>query len=100
MAGFCTPYFRMPDIRYPVGRAAMQYVPTLVAKAYNFPLQFTGKGRLVGIIELGGGFQIDELIAYFRGLGMSPPDVKAVSVQGGQNSPGNPADGEVMLDIC
>ena len=38
---------------------------------------------------------------YFQGLGLTAPSVTAVSVDGGQNSPGTDpnADGEVMLDI-
>ena len=43
----------------------------------------------------------DDLNAYFQGLGLTPPNVTAVSVDGGANSPGTDtnADGEVMLDI-
>src|SRR6185312_9948030 len=42
-----------------------------------------------------------DLDAYFQGLGLTPPDVTAVGVDGATNSPGTDtnADGEVMLDI-
>jgi len=53
----------------------------------------------VGIIELGGGYNTSDLQTYFSSLGISAPNVVAVSVDGGQNSPGSSADGEVMLDI-
>ncbi len=57
-------------------------------------------GRLVAIIELGGGFTASDLAQYFNGLGITrPPSVTAVSVAGGANQPGGDADGEVMLDI-
>ena len=36
---------------------------------------------------------------YFSGLGLATPSVTAVGVDGGSNSPGQPADGEVELDI-
>jgi kumamolisin len=80
--------------------AARSYTPVEVAEAYNFP-PATGQGQTVGIIELGGGYQTSDLQTYFEGLGLAPPQVTAVGVDGGTNSPGvdTDADGEVMLDI-
>jgi kumamolisin len=78
------------------------YSPPEVAKLYNFPSDVNGAGQCIGIIELGGGFALRDLHQYFRKLGITPPTVTAVSVNGGQNRPtGNPngPDGEVMLDI-
>ncbi len=77
------------------------FTPVQVAEAYAFPSGATGKGQTVGILELGGGFATDDLTTYFQGLGLTAPSVTAVSVDGGQNSPGTDqnADGEVMLDI-
>jgi kumamolisin len=81
--------------------ADASFTPVQVAEAYNFPSGVGGQGQTVGIIELGGGFAPDDLSAYFTGLGLSDPSVTAVSVDGGQNTPGQDtnADGEVMLDI-
>jgi kumamolisin len=81
--------------------AATSYTPVQVAEAYAFPAGTTGQGQTVGIVELGGGFSTQDLTTYFQGLGLSAPSVTAVSVDGGQNSPGTDpnADGEVMLDI-
>ncbi len=81
--------------------AATSFTPVQVAEAYAFPSGTTGKGQTVGIVELGGGFATNDLTTYFQGLGITPPSVTAVSVDGGQNSPGTDtnADGEVMLDI-
>jgi kumamolisin len=72
-----------------------------VAEAYNFPSSVTGAGETVGIVELGGGFSTSDLETYFTGLGVTPPSVTAVSVDGAANSPGadSNADTEVMLDI-
>ena len=49
----------------------------------------------------GGGYQTSDIETYFSGLGLTPPVVVAVSVDGGTNAPGDPngADGEVALDI-
>ncbi len=68
---------------------------------YGFPTSVNGKGQTIGIIELGGGFVTKDITAYFKSLGIKKPTVKAVSVDGGKNSPtnANSADGEVMLDI-
>jgi kumamolisin len=77
--------------------------PTDVARLYNFPTSATGLGETIGIIELGGGYQQTDLDTYFQQLGVNPaPQVVAISVDGGQNSPtgdANSADGEVELDI-
>ena len=77
--------------------------PTDLARLYNFPTSATGQGETIGIVELGGGYQQTDLDAYFKQLGVTPaPQVTAVSVDGGQNSPtgdANSADGEVELDI-
>ena len=76
-----------PKIRF-APHAARSYTPVEVGQAYSFPAQATGDGETVGIIELGGRFDTDDLDAYFQGLGLTPPTVTAVSVDGGTNSPG------------
>jgi kumamolisin len=87
--------------RHAHAAASASFTPVQVAEAYAFPPGTTGKGQNVGIIELGGGFDTGDLTTYFQGLGIDAPAVTAVSVDGGQNSPGTDsnADGEVMLDI-
>jgi kumamolisin len=75
--------------------------PNEVAKIYDYP-SGDGSGQCIGLIELGGGFQLDDLSNYFGALNIKPlPQVISVSVDGGTNSPTTPdsADGEVMLDI-
>jgi kumamolisin len=72
-----------------------------VGKLYQFPANLHGTGQTIGIIELGGGFKMSDLNAYFSGLGMATPSVVSVGVDGITNSPGvnTDADGEVALDI-
>ena len=81
--------------------APVSYTPVQVAQAYGFPAGVDGTGETVAIIELGGGFSTADLTTYFEGLGIVPPSVTAVAVDGGANSPGTDkdSDGEVMLDI-
>lgn len=89
-----------PHIRTsPRQAAAVSYTPPQVAALYNFPGGLNGAGQTVGIIELGGGYSTADLQTYFSQLGLQEPGITAVSVDGGQNSPGSQADGEVMLDI-
>ena len=79
----------------------VSYTPPQLARLYDFPKAVDGSGQCIGIIELGGGYTSQDLSTYFAGLGVPPPKVTAVGVDGGTNSPRiDPnADGEVMLDI-
>jgi kumamolisin len=89
------------QLRRSAAAAATAFTPLQVAEAYAFPASATGNGETVGILELGGGYEQSDLQTYFSGLGLAPPTVTAVGVDGGQNAPGvdQNADGEVMLDI-
>jgi kumamolisin len=74
--------------------------PPQVAALYSYPTTVNGAGQTIGILELGGGYNTSDLDTYFGGLGLNVPNVVAVSVDGGTNSPGDPdVDGEVALDI-
>jgi len=77
------------------------FTPDALARIYGFPRAATGKGQCIALIELGGGFRNNDLSTYFSSLKIPLPSVKAISVDGGLNSPSTPdsADGEVMLDI-
>jgi kumamolisin len=70
-----------------------------VANFYQFPSGTDGSGQTIAIIELGGGYTAPDLNQYFSGLGIPVPSVTSVGVDGGSNSPGQDADGEVLLDI-
>jgi kumamolisin len=74
-------------------------VPSL-AGVYDFPGDMDGTGQTVAMVEFGGGFVPADLDAYFAGLDLPTPTITAISVDGGQNSPGQDnADAEVLLDI-
>ena len=81
--------------------ATTSFTPTALAKLYDFPQGLDGSGQCIGIVELGGGFRPADIKAYFAGLGLPVPAVKAVLVDGAHNHPttASSADGEVMLDI-
>jgi len=82
--------------------AATSFTPAQIAALYDFP-SGAGAGECIALIELGGGYRIADLAAYFAANSVAPaPSVAAVSVDGAQNTPAGAADGpdgEVMLDI-
>jgi kumamolisin len=95
-------HFRMLDSAagIPAQASMNAFDPNQVAQIYDFP-SGDGAGQTIGIIELGGGFQLDDISNYFTSLNLEVPQVISVSVDGASNSPGNPngPDAEVMLDI-
>ncbi|MGB7437671.1 MAG: S53 family peptidase [Candidatus Acidiferrum sp.] len=98
------PHFRLrkKKPKAPQQSAPGSYSPVEVSEAYSFPTNANGAGQCIALIELGGGYNTSDLDSFFSNLGISPPSVTAVSVDGATNSPsGDPsgADGEVELDI-
>ncbi len=75
------------------------FTPPQIAQIYGFPTGVNGAGQTIGIIELGGGYTPSDLTTYFGNLGITQPNITTVSVDGGTNTPGGAADGEVELDI-
>jgi kumamolisin len=96
------PHFRrlQPSVGVKPHTATISHDPNEVAQIYDFP-KGDGGGQCIGIIELGGGFRLDDLSNYFSSLNINEPQVISISVDNGTNSPSDPssADGEVMLDI-
>ena len=99
------PHFRRRQGRGGVRAAAvnLSYTPLQVAEFYDFPTNVDGSGECIALIELGGGYTVADLNAYWKQLGLvKTPTVSAVSVGGASNQPtgsANGPDGEVMLDI-
>ena len=59
-----------------------------VARLYDFPTEFDGKGQTIGLIELGGGYSDKDLDAYFAQLNLPKPKITSISVSGARNQPG------------
>jgi kumamolisin len=92
------PHFR----RHKKQAASVSYTPLQVGAAYQFPAGYDGAGQGIALIELGGGYSDANLTQYFQSVGVTAPQVTAVPVDGGSNSPTGTADGpdgEVQLDI-
>jgi kumamolisin len=82
--------------------AGLGFDPTEVARLYSFPGDSTGAGQTIAMVEFGGGYHSAEVSAYFTSLGITPPRIVSVGVDGGRNQPigdSNSNDGEVVLDI-
>lgn len=100
------PHFRIREAgdtatAHAAAAASGTFTPTQLAALYDFPAG-KGDGQCIAIVELGGGYRPGDLQVYFSKLGMTAPNVSAVSVDHGKNQPtgsANGPDGEVMLDI-
>jgi kumamolisin len=80
-------------------QALTSHLPNQVGALYGFPKDVNGRGQCIALIELGGGYRAADNEAAFRAMGLAVPTILSVSVDGGSNTPGTPADGEVALDI-
>lgn len=92
------PHFRIR----PASAQAVSWDPTQVAQKYNFPTGVDGSGQTVALIELGGGFQPDDVAQYFAAKKVKRSGkLTSIGVDGAANTPGDPngPDGEVQLDI-
>jgi kumamolisin len=91
-------YIKYPS---PIGlrpRAGGPFKVADLCRAYNFPTNLDGGGA-IGILELGGGYHQSDLDRFSQLNGLPQITPTDVPVNGGQNSPGTDADGEVLLDI-
>ena len=84
-----------------VAHSTSGYTPLQLASFYNFP-ESDGTGQTIGIIELGAGYDMNDITTYLTNLGITKaPNIVDVSVDGVTNNPndGSGADIEVVLDI-
>ncbi len=79
--------------------SGITYTPQQIARFYDFPDGLDGTGQCIALIELGGGYNIEDIESYFKWLKMRPPEIKVVPIDGALGLPGTDDDGEVLLDI-
>jgi kumamolisin len=69
-----------------------------LAEIYAFPGNTDGNGQTIGLIELGGGFNPDDIAEYCSRLGVPTPRITTVNVRGGANRPAPPEDIRKLLE--
>lgn len=80
--------------------AQTSYTPVQIAQRYGIPFgQYTGKGQKIGILEMGGGIVLADVLSYVKQYTNIVPSITIRNVNGGMNSPGSDADGEQCLDV-
>lgn len=87
-----------PHFRVKKHFTGITYTPKTIAEAYDFPTGLDGTGAVIGIIELGGGFSDSDVTQISKDSNVDKLSVTAVLVDGGTNTTGSDADGEVDLD--
>ena len=94
VAGSPVPMFTAPSL-------LKGYFAHEVGELYLFPAGVTGAGQCIGIIALGGGYRLADIHRYFAHMGIRPPAITDVLVNGARNEPStaHSVDREVMLDI-
>jgi len=87
-------------VQRPAVAGQQGHLPNQFAALYEFPSGLDGSGQTIALIELGGGYVEADTAQAFAAMGLAPPHVVAVPVDGMGNDPtGGGADGEVALDI-
>jgi kumamolisin len=92
------PYFHLykHSAKFHANIAPKPLTVAQVAKAYNYPTTYDGTGQTIGLVELGGGYNVSDLEAFLPKLSKR---TSWFGVDGATNSPNiSDADGEVMLD--
>lgn len=69
-----------------------------LASAYEFPEGLDGTGQTIGLIELGGGFHMEDIKSFCDANGIPTPRISIVEVHGGRNAPAPTAALHRMLD--
>jgi hypothetical protein len=69
---------------------SVTFTPLELAELYNFPADLDGSGQCIGMLQLGGGYESDDLAAYFQSFERPTSEIAVVSVDGGQNDPQGP----------
>src|ERR1700691_175664 len=73
------PHFRRSEAP---AAGAQTFKPTQIAGLYGFGSETSGEGQCIGLVELGGGYEQQDLGHFFKGLEMEPPKVVPVEVAG------------------
>lgn len=104
------PAARPHGVKFKTGHSTLRvagHSPLDVARLYEFPRHLDGSGQTVAIIELDGGFVFSDIAPYFQNLGLKPPKIETILIDGQTNTIGRHiprhtelnADDQVAMDI-
>ena len=100
---YLTPHFDIAETKksFKSGRPQKGYFPNEIGNLYNFPAELDGSGQCIALIQLGGGYRMEDVINYCALSGRPVPSVAHVGVNGSTNAPSaaHSDDREVMLDL-
>lgn len=85
-----------------INNISTTFNPLQLATLYNFPKDLDGSNQIVGIIELGGGFNLSDITTYLTSLNISTiPNITSISIDGAINNLSDAVESiiEVILDI-
>ncbi|MCY0878284.1 MAG: S53 family peptidase [Firmicutes bacterium] len=94
------PRWRHPQRRDQLANDGRGFFPADLVAAYRFPDAWTGAGMTLGLLEFSSGYSLADVEGFWRAMGVAPPKVTFVSVDGTPNDGGRSADDvEATLDL-
>lgn len=92
-------------VETPAGPSGQAFTPRQAAAYYEFPQGADGSGQTLAIVDLAGGYAPDDLdkylSGYFASLGIVPPAIAAVAVDGAQAPPQpEPSPDDALVSIA
>ena len=95
-----SPRFVIPSDDQQLANQGQGFFPSDLETAYRFPAQFDGSGQTIGLLEFSNGYSQSDIEGFWQQMGITPPPVDFVSVDGTLNDGGiSSVDMEATLDI-
>ncbi len=94
------PKYRVPGRSDQLANSGQGFFPQDLMMAYQMPSTYDGSGQTVGLLEFSNGYSVSDVNAFWSSMGITPPTLQFVSVDGTPNDGGvNSYDMEATLDV-
>lgn len=94
------PAYRVPQRSDQLANSGQGFFPQDLATAYQMPTAYDGSGQTIGLLEFSNGYSLSDVTAFWTSMGITPPSLQFVSVDGTPNDDGvNAYDMEATLDV-
>lgn len=91
---------RQPKRPEQLPNGGLGFFPKDLETAYHFPSTYDGTGQTIGLLEFSNGYNIHDVQDFWQRMGITPPTLKFVSVDGTPNDGGAQFyDMEATLDV-